>query len=181
MSELLADSVSPLRIIWQDLALARQSPNEPFRAAGELFQKARGRQKLLTRYCRFHPVGGATVGLGAYSPKSERAIPSDREVIPKSEATKLLTRYCRFPSGASAGLGAYAPKSERTIPSGWGVAPKAKGRTMLLTRYCHTPEGAPGRTWRLRAKVRTSHFERLASCSKKRRADKSLPCAFWSY
>ncbi|MFR1633210.1 MAG: hypothetical protein ACLSU0_08645 [Oscillospiraceae bacterium] len=30
-----------------------------------------------------------------------------------------------------------------------------------------------GRTWRLRAKVRTSHFERLESYSKKRGADKS--------
>ena len=85
----------------------------------------------------------------------------------------LLTRYCRFlpAGGATAGLGACAPKSERAISSGWGVAPKAKGRTMLLTRYCHTPEGAPGRTWRLRAKVRTSHFERLESYSKKRGAD----------
>ena len=80
----------PRRGPWQDLALARQSPNEPFRAASEQLQKARGRQKLLTRYCRFLPAGGATAGLGACAPKSERAISSGWGVAPKAKGRTIV-------------------------------------------------------------------------------------------
>ena len=49
---------------------------------------------------------------------------------------------------------------------------------IVSINLCHNTDQIPshpfglfGRTWRLRAKVRTSHFERLESYSKKRGAD----------
>ena len=149
----------PRRGPWQDLALARQSPNEPLRAAEKLFQKARGRQ------C-YRP--GTAVSTLRTEPRQDLALARQSPNEPLRAAGKLFQ--------------------------------KARGRQKLLTRYCcfhpagnHLPLSingnlrqsfgfaSRGRTWRLRAKVRTSHFERLESYSKKRGADKSLPRAFWSY